>query len=126
NPSETWEVVGQVARAARREAEQALEAAWAAFPAWSGLPAQARASVLFKAAAIMRRRKLELVAWVVLEAAKTWDEAVGDVNEAIDFLEYYGREAIRLAQPHPLVPFPGEANEAFSIPLGAEIGRAHV
>ena len=69
----------------------------------------------------MRRRKLELVAWVVLEAAKTWDEAVGDVNEAIDFLEYYGREAIRLAQPHPLVPFPGEANEAFSIPLGAGV-----
>ena len=121
NPSETSEVVGQVAKASRREAEQALEAAWAAFPAWSGLPAQARASVLFKAAAIMRRRKLELVAWVVLEAAKTWDEAVGDVNEAIDFLEYYGREAIRLAQPHPLVPFPGEANEAFSIPLGAGV-----
>lgn len=121
NPSDTAEVIGLVAKATRREAEQALEAAWAAFPQWSGMTAEARARVLFKAAAIMRRRKMELVAWEVLEAAKTWDEAVGDVNEAIDFLEYYGREAIRLAQPHPITPFPGEENEAFSIPLGVGV-----
>jgi len=121
NPCNTSEVVGLVAKATRQEAEQALEAAWAAFPEWSALPAEARARVLFKAAAIMRRRKMELMAWMMLEAAKTWDEALGDVNEAIDFLEYYGREAIRVAQPHPVTPFPGEANEAFSIPLGVGV-----
>src|SRR5690606_41996301 len=72
NPSETSEAGGQVAKASRREAEQALEAAWAAFPAWSGLPAPARASALFKAAAIMPRRKLEPVARRVVGAAQAW------------------------------------------------------
>ncbi|BAS26589.1 L-glutamate gamma-semialdehyde dehydrogenase [Limnochorda pilosa] len=121
NPSNNRELVGLVAKATAREAEQALEAAWDAFPQWSAMTAPARARLLFKAAAIMRRRKMELSAWEVVEAGKTWDEAVGDVNEAIDFMEYYGREAIRLAEPHELTPFPGEETEAFWIPLGVGV-----
>jgi 1-pyrroline-5-carboxylate dehydrogenase len=66
----------------------------------------------------MRERKFELAAWEVYEVGKTWVEADGDVAEAIDFLEYYGREMIRLSSPPKLTPYPGEAAQLIYIPLG--------
>ncbi|MCY0886807.1 MAG: L-glutamate gamma-semialdehyde dehydrogenase [Firmicutes bacterium] len=118
NPSRPEEVIGTVARAAPGLIDEALDAAWSAFADWSRTPAAERARVLFKAAAIMRARRLELDAWEVLEAGKSWVEADADVAEAIDFLEYYGRQMIRLAEPVVLTPLPGEDDEAFYIPLG--------
>ncbi|MDI3316481.1 MAG: L-glutamate gamma-semialdehyde dehydrogenase [Bacillota bacterium] len=118
NPARPDQVVGLVARAGRAEADQALAAAEEAFRTWQHWDASARARVLWKAAAIMRRRKLELDAWEVYEAGKSWVEADADVAEAIDFLEYYGREMVRLAQPQELTRIPGEDNENYYIPLG--------
>jgi RHH-type proline utilization regulon transcriptional repressor/proline dehydrogenase/delta 1-pyrroline-5-carboxylate dehydrogenase len=46
----------------------------------------------------------------VRECAKPWPEADADVCEAIDFLEYYARHAIELAQPRELVHVAGERN----------------
>ena len=54
---------------------------------------------LVTAAGIARRRIFELAAWQVLEIGKQWDQAHADVAEAIDFLEYYAREMIRLGCP---------------------------
>ena len=54
-------------------------------------------AVLFRAAAILRARRVELAALEVFEAGKPIAEADADVCEAIDFCEYYGREALRLA-----------------------------
>ena len=68
-----------------------------AWPAWRATPWRERAAVLFRAAAIMRRRRAELAALEVFEAGKPIAEADADVCEAIDFCEYYGREALRLA-----------------------------
>jgi len=80
-----------------------------------------RARILFKAAAIMRRRIYELAAWMCFEESKSWIEAYADACEAIDFLEFYGREMIRLGGPQPVTPFPGEDNELRYIPLGVGI-----
>jgi 1-pyrroline-5-carboxylate dehydrogenase len=121
NPCRPSEVVGLVARASREHADRALDAAVRAFPAWSRTPPDVRARVLFRAAAILRRRKLELAAWEVYEVAKTWPEADADVAEAIDFLEFYGREMQRLALPQPLTRLAGEDNELTYIPLGAGV-----
>ena len=52
--------------------------------------------MLFRAAELMRAELFELAALEVLEAGKTWREADADVGEAIDFLEYYGRESLRM------------------------------
>jgi len=41
---------------------------------------------------------------LVLEAGKPWIEADADTAEAIDFLEYYAREALKFDTPPPLVP----------------------
>jgi 1-pyrroline-5-carboxylate dehydrogenase len=121
NPCNKTQVVGRVARADRGQAERALDAAWAAFPEWSTWRPDERARVLFKTAALMRARKHLLSATMVYEAGKTWPEADGDTAEAIDFLEYYGREALRLAGPHPLPRLAGEDNDLMYTPLGVGI-----
>ena len=61
------------------------------------LSPEERAGYLFKAAAVMRRRKLELCAWLTYEVSKSWAEADADVAEAIDFCEFYARQMLRLA-----------------------------
>ena len=118
NPSRVSEVVGKAAKASVAQAERAVGAARAAFAGWRDLGVQAREEILRKAAAIMRRRKFELCAWEVFEAGKPWREADGDVAEAIDFLEYYAREAERLMRPSRREQVPGEVNENFYQPRG--------
>ena len=118
NPGDPSEVVGYVAKATKEHIDEALDAAWRAFDKWKRVPGPARARYLYKAAAVMRRRKFELSAWEVLEAGKTWAEADADVAEAIDFLEYYGRSMERLSRPVELTPLPGEEDTAYYVPLG--------
>ncbi len=82
-------------------------------------PHTARArELLFDAAARLRERRFEYDALLVYEVGKSWPEADGDIAEAIDFLEFYAREALRYAEPQPIVPIEGERNEMVYIPLG--------
>jgi RHH-type transcriptional regulator, proline utilization regulon repressor / proline dehydrogenase / delta 1-pyrroline-5-carboxylate dehydrogenase len=117
NPARPSELVGRVASATEREAEAAVQSACAAFPAWRDLGAEKRAEYLLRIAAGIRRRRDEFAAWEVFEAGKTWREADADVTEAIDFLEYYAREALRFARIIPLNA-PGETNAFFYQPRG--------
>ena len=123
NPSQQDQVLGSFHRANQAFAEKAVDAGWKAFHDWSRLPARRRANYLFAAAAEMRRRKMEFMSWMVYEVGKSWFEADADVSEAIDFLEFYAREAIRYGQPQPLTPspVPDEHNDAFYIPLGVGV-----
>jgi len=121
NPSKSEEVVGYVSEATAELAQQAIDAAAQAFPAWAALAPEERARYLFKAAAIMRRRRDELSAWMVFESGKNWAEADADTCEAIDFLEFYGREMVRLGGPQPLTRLEGEDNELYYIPLGVGV-----
>ncbi|MFQ5947626.1 MAG: L-glutamate gamma-semialdehyde dehydrogenase [Acidimicrobiia bacterium] len=121
NPARPDEVVGTVSAADAAAAERALEAAWEAFPGWAALDVEERARHVIRLAAIMRRRKYELAAWETLEAGKNWAEAEADVAEAIDFCDYYGRQAVRLAAPLPTVSHPGEENESHLVPMGAGV-----
>ena len=121
NPGATSQVVGRVAKARPSDAEDALRAASEAFHGWSRTRAEARASVLFKMAGILRLRKLELAAWMVFELDKAWDEADGEVCEAIDMLEWNGREMLRLDGPAPLASLPDEANRLVYQGLGVGV-----
>ena len=119
NPAEPNKVVGYVAKADQELANQALNAAEAAFQRWRRVPVEARARVLLRAASLMRRQKEELVAWMVYEVSKSWAEADGDVSEAIDFCEFYARQALLLqGGDHPLAHAPGEYGELRYLPLG--------
>ena len=121
NPSKPSEIVGVHQKGSEQDARDAVEAAYAYFPTWSDLPVEQRADYLVRIAAIIRRRKLEFDAWLVLEAGKTWAEAEADVSEAIDFCEYYARLALKLAKPEPLVQLSGERDEMLYLPLGVGI-----
>jgi len=121
NPSQKNEVVGVVSKATQELAEKAIQEAAKVFEEWKNWPADARARLLFKAAAVMRRRKHELSAVMVLEAGKSWVEADADTAEAIDFLDYYGRQMQRVGGSMPVVGIQGETNDNTYIPLGVGI-----
>jgi 1-pyrroline-5-carboxylate dehydrogenase len=118
NPSKPQEVIGKFAKASKKEADLAMQKALSAFETWKNVCPIERAQVLFKAAEIMRAKKHELSAWLILEIGKNWAEADGDVAEAIDFCEFYAREMVRLADGQPLTPIKGEENKLSYIPLG--------
>jgi 1-pyrroline-5-carboxylate dehydrogenase len=118
NPSKPSEVVGVTSSASKEQANAAVAAAARAFESWKRLSPQERANFLFDAAARLRERRFVYDALLVYEVGKSWPEADGDIAEAIDFLEFYAREALRYAQPQPVVPIEGERNEMVYIPLG--------
>jgi 1-pyrroline-5-carboxylate dehydrogenase len=121
NPSNPSQVVGRVGRATEREADMALETATKTFDSWSKTEPEARARILLRAAAIMRRRKFALLAWEVYEGGKPWAEADAQVAEAIDFLEYYAREMLRLKDGVDIYSIPGEESRYFYQPMGVGV-----
>ena len=119
NPSRIEEVIGYAWAVDTDTADEAIKSAWQAFENWSRVGCGFRARCLLKAAAILRKKRLELAATMVLEAGKNWAEADGDVAEAIDYLEIYAINALELdKRVEPLVRIEGEDNELFYIPLG--------
>jgi 1-pyrroline-5-carboxylate dehydrogenase len=118
NPCNLTEVVGKFSKAGAAEADQALTAATKAFETWSHTDPKERAGYLLRAAAIMRRRKHEFSAVMTLEVGKTWPEADGDTAEAIDFLDFYAREMMRIDAGEHVTPIPGEWNDLRYIALG--------
>ena len=113
SPSNPDIIIGEVAKASRVEADMAIKATQDAFPAWRDSTPETRARLLLKAADIMRKQSHELSALMVHEEGKNWREADGDTCEAIDFFEYYAREAIRLGEVQKLGNKPGELNHYF-------------
>ncbi|RLG67064.1 MAG: L-glutamate gamma-semialdehyde dehydrogenase [Methanobacteriota archaeon] len=118
NPANPSEVVGRFSKATKELAAKAVESAYESFDWWKNTPPEERARYLFAAASEMRRRIYEFSAWEIFEVGKSWLEAYADVAEAIDFLEFYGREMLRLAGEQPLTRIPGEDNALYYIPLG--------
>ncbi|HYF92683.1 MAG TPA: L-glutamate gamma-semialdehyde dehydrogenase [Symbiobacteriaceae bacterium] len=118
NPANPAELIGRVSQAERSHFEQAMQAAEGAFATWSRWDAKWRARILLKAAAQLRRRKHEFSALLVLEIGKTWPEADADTAEAVDFLEFYAREMIRIDSVSRLTRMPGEDNEIMYVPMG--------
>ncbi|QWB99499.1 L-glutamate gamma-semialdehyde dehydrogenase [Mycoplasmatota bacterium] len=120
NPSNHEEVIGEIAQAGIEEAKMAMEAALSSFDYWKKVSPKVRADVLFKAANILRRKKHEISALMTLEAGKPWAEADADTAEAIDFLEYYGRQMLEMTEIDKKVLSRRdlERNEYKYIPLG--------
>ena len=118
NPARPAQIVGVHQKAGAEHAQEAMDAAQRAFHSWSRVPVEVRASLLLSAAAIIRERKFEFAAWLTYEVGKNWAEADADVAETIDFLEFYSREALRLAQAKTPIQMPGERNRLIYIPLG--------
>lgn len=121
NPAKKTEVIGSVSKASKDLAEKAMQEADKAFQSWKKVKPEIRADVLFKAATIIRRRKHEFSAWLTKESGKPWNEADADTAEAIDFLEYYGRQMLEMKGGRKVESRPNEYNRYDYIPLGIGI-----
>lgn len=118
NPNRPSEVIGVVSAAGIPEAGEAVAAAKRALDSWRDTDPRRRAEYLFRASSVAREMRLELAALQVYEVGKNWSEADADVIEAIDFLEYYGREMIRISRPRRMGRAPGELSHLFYEPKG--------
>ena len=120
NPANHKEVVGTISQASKAEVDLAMAKALEAFETWKHVDPKVRADVLFKSANIIRRRKHEFSALMTKEAGKPWSEADADTAEAIDFLEYYGRQMLTINRIDDVVLSRKdmERNEYRYIPLG--------
>src|ERR1017187_49919 len=81
NPSRPSQVVGIHQKAGKEHVEPAMTAALKAFTSWSRPPVEERASLLFRAADLLRNRKMDYMAWLVFEVSKNWGEADADISE---------------------------------------------
>ena len=117
DPSHKSCLVGTYAIASREHALAAVAAAKAALGGWAALPVQQRAEYLQRAAELLRDHLFEYAAWEVFECGKGWREATADIDEAIDFCEFYAAEAIAL-QSDQGVDVPGEENRFDYLPRG--------
>ncbi|HEY1232281.1 MAG TPA: proline dehydrogenase family protein [Candidatus Binatia bacterium] len=118
NPANPAEIIGRVQISTTSDVEKAIEKGARYFPGWRARAAAERANFLFTAAELMRQRRWELAAWEVFEVGKSWREADADVAEAIDYLEYYGREMLRLASPRETQSLQSESNVYLYEPRG--------
>jgi RHH-type transcriptional regulator, proline utilization regulon repressor / proline dehydrogenase / delta 1-pyrroline-5-carboxylate dehydrogenase len=110
NPARPDEIIGKVSFASKEDAGSAIREARKAWDTWKRTSFKERANILIKAAKEIRRMRFELSALEVFEVGKTWQEADGDIIEAVDFLEYYAGEMIRLGTMKRLGDYAGEDN----------------
>ncbi|WP_447968178.1 proline dehydrogenase family protein [Nitrospira sp. M1] len=118
NPSQPEEIIATFDSLSPDDLEPLIESAKAAMHMWRVTPVSARIQMLFKTASLMRTRRSELIAWEILETGKPWREADADVAEAIDFLEFYGRDMRRIDESSQLRSEPGEYNQLQHRPRG--------
>ncbi len=121
NPSAPHQIVGRTKAAAPTDVPAMVRTALDLFDEWRATSPVRRAAVLQKAAALMREQRYDLAAWEIFETGKPWREADADVAEAIDFLEFYAREMLRLGQPKRLGREPGELNHLLYEPRGLTV-----
>ena len=118
DPSDGRTVIARVGLATPETADRAIAAAQAFFAAWRATPATERAQRLLDIAARMRAQRDALSALMVREVGKPWREADADTCEAIDFCEFYAREALRMDAGHRMIEPPGETNVLSYMPRG--------
>ncbi|MGH9480135.1 MAG: L-glutamate gamma-semialdehyde dehydrogenase, partial [Terriglobales bacterium] len=118
NPSRSPEVVGIHQQNTVEATREAVTAAALTFECWRLSRPDKRVEILLRAGEILRRRKPYYAAWLTLEVGKTFPEADADIGETIDFLEYYGRQQMKLSGLQPVHQLAGEKDEMVYIPLG--------
>ena len=119
NPARPGQIVCRAAQATAQDVDRAVRAARAAYESWRRVPVRERVELLWRARDLIRERIFELAARVVFEVGKSWAEAYGDVAEAVDFCDFYGRQMLRLAARQPLTPKDDEEVQLRYVPLGA-------
>ncbi|MHB2019868.1 MAG: aldehyde dehydrogenase family protein [Candidatus Xenobia bacterium] len=118
NPADTRDVIGRVPLSTAAEVNAAVEAAEAAREGWNALPAPKRGDILFQAVRIMEARKPELARMLTREEGKILPEALGEVQKAINVLEYIAGEGRRIGGYSRASEMPSTFCYTVRVPLG--------
>lgn len=111
--------IGLIQQATVMDVENALSHAESTFKEWSATPVEKRADCLRRFADLLEANNNELMALACLEAGKTWNDAVAEIREAVDFCRYYAVQAEQLmSAPTRLDGYTGELNELSMHPRG--------
>ena len=97
NPSDTSDCIGQFAMASKRQTEEAIDAAFDAFPQWAKSPLQQRSEMLDKIGDEILSRKQELGQMLAREEGKTLLEGIGEVVRAAQVFKFFGAQVVRQA-----------------------------
>jgi 1-pyrroline-5-carboxylate dehydrogenase len=111
SPIDRSVVLGKFPRGSTADVDDAVAAAKAAYPAWSGRPYMERVTILRRAAELIRERKFLLSALLILECGKNRAEAIGEVEEGADLIDEYSSQM--------------ENSNGFQRPLGSLDPREH-
>ncbi len=91
-PADTSRVLARMQTGTAADVSDAVAAAKAGFPAWSSRPWRERVAIIHAGAEKIRERKFDLAAIMILECGKSRAEAIGEVEEGADLLDYYARQ----------------------------------
>ena len=96
NPADTTDVLAEAPASTAAEAAEACEAAAAAFESWRNTPAPVRGQILYRAQRLMEDRRQQLAEALTREEGKTLSEARGEIQRAINVVEFFAGEARRI------------------------------
>jgi len=96
NPADVDDVIAEAPSSTAAEAAEACEAAARAFEQWRGTPAPVRGQILYKVQRRMEERRQELAEALTREEGKTIGESRGEVQRAINVVEFFAGEARRI------------------------------
>jgi succinate-semialdehyde dehydrogenase/glutarate-semialdehyde dehydrogenase len=114
----TGSVVGNVIDATPADATRAVDAAAAAFPAWSSLPARSRAEVLRRCYELMVRDSEQLTRLITAENGKSVADARAEVTYAAEFFRWFSEEAVRGEGSYGNAPAGGARTLVTHVPVG--------
>ena len=118
NPSNLADVIGEYTQASTAQLDAAVQAARAAFPAWSTSGIQARADALDKIGTEILARREELGTLLAREEGKTKPEGIGEAARAGNIFKFFAGECLRMAGESVPSVRPGIGVEVTREPLG--------
>lgn len=118
SPADRDDVVGNYPVSGAKDAEAAVAAAKAAFPAWSGTPGPARGRILAKAVELFRQRHDDIARVLAREEGKTFAEAKGEISKGINLFEFFSGEGFRTHGK----TLPSETRSQFTYTLRQPLG----
>jgi len=95
SPVDSGVIIGSFPRGTANDASDAVDAAAEAFEEWRRTDLSERLRIVRRAADIIRQEKFELAALLTMANGKVRREAIGEVDMAIDYIEYYASEMER-------------------------------
>ncbi|MBP7844328.1 MAG: proline dehydrogenase family protein [Proteobacteria bacterium] len=118
NPANHKQNTSIVYMANNKVADMAIETSKTAMRTWARYTPEERIAIIRLAANLIRERRFELGAQLVLEVGKNFREADADVAEAIDFCNYYAHLYEKIEGPQKMGDALGEENKYFYRPRG--------